>query len=486
MTAEGRPAGAGARRPNPAWVHAKARAAAIVRRPVAWWWYGFAALNSMIFWWAAVGGGVPMRYGMHEDPGAPTTAFDRVFQLGVIVFWPGLLSLSSYLDLAAPNRRAGEMPRPLPALPVGRTTRVVVEAAVALALVLALRTVGAIAYGLLRPALGDPAIGIGDVTAYLRGTAIGLAITTPPLLLWCSRDGRGRGVQLRVLLVALLLEGAGSLGWMSTLGGCLAVGAALSAFALWLGQQPSLAALAWHGMGRARWTTRTRRTPFAALVADFVRRPLTQAPLYAALLFAAMVVDRGPLAAARFGGQTIRHWVVLYASMFFMMAVVLRPAGGMPPAFFIFSPPATARAWFSAPWLRLPVRPEWVARAVYLHTLVTGFGWLVVLLGAALLTIAIDGGGWPVAGLAAVHPKTLHMLAIFATIPSLASASVAVAAGRRAMAMAALGIGTATLVAAAHAVLPLLSGAVGWALLGMLAVLGGTIGLPLLRRGAVR
>jgi len=287
-----------------------------------------------------------------------------LFQL-LLLQLPWVLLVAAALQGTMSGGRSA-MARPVPALPVGLRTRLVAETLLAVVFVAVARVAFLLAAG---PSFGTQMFlgfqwsGYTYQGALAVSTLLGTLFAFPLVLGWTAIarfDARG---VVRLLLVAILLVAASDFGLMAHAWTALLICVAVSALVL---ARPDDGSRPPDRAGRAAAASLRRRSPGAE--AQF-RRDAGLGPVRSLWLFGLLVLvfplgielsmvaglPRPPMV----GALPFFQLLALAALPFFPLGLRLVPPSGNQP----FS------GYFLRAWSVLPVRPERVARAVYVHAL---------------------------------------------------------------------------------------------------------------------
>lgn len=352
--------------------HFRVRLGSVLRDPGALLVLAAAGAATILLWPGvsapADGGWTPTSAGTSPAPAAleGTTVFLW------LLLWPVLPVIAAAGRVAPSARGDAFAQRGCPALPVTPRARMLAEALLVLLAVALAHAIRALLPGAPAPA------------GLLRELVAGALVALPVLLAWATPAPSVALLWIRPSLVVLALLGAAALGVLATPAGAVATGAALSAAVL-AGAHLDLSAL-------RSFPRRPDRPPSAARPAidparrlrrDFLLERLRRlGPLAAALLLVLSAV----LAADAI--RPLPPFVTLAVSVLALsqiFALALRPAGSaLVPWAFRGSSGARAGDLVRA-FSVLPVRPESVRRAAYVHGLVVALGvW-----GASVAVVAL-------------------------------------------------------------------------------------------------
>lgn len=337
--------------------HLRVRLAAVLRDPGALLVLAGAAAATLLLWPGAtppgVGGWTVPSAGAEPAPAAleGTTVFLW------LLLWP-VLPVTAAAGRVAPSARGDAFAqRGCPALPVTPRARMLAEALLVL-LAVALAHVGRA----LLPGAPAPA-------PLLAGLVAGAFVSLPVLLAWATPAPSVALLWIRPSLVVLALFGAAALGLLASPAGAVATGAALAAATV-AGARVDLSAL--RSLPR-----RPDRPPVAARPAidaarrlrrDFLLEPLRRLGPFAASL---LLVLAGVLAVEAV--RPLPPFVAMAVSVLVLgqlFALALRPAGSALVAWAFRGSSGARGGDLVRAFSVLPVRPESVRRAAYVHGLV--------------------------------------------------------------------------------------------------------------------
>jgi hypothetical protein len=405
--------------------HVRIRAVVLARSP---WSLGILVVMGLISldWWP---------YLMDTNAWIPKATLPKpswwfgTNQFMWIVFWsalPGKLVGGR----AAAEERWGSFRTPLPTIPIGSRSRVLAEAALAMLIIVIVRTPGLWLGDWLRT---HSDFRYGSYTTvsfpifFWKRTFIGVILTFPVILAWASPVRRIETVFRRPITIGIVLWIAMKLDLLASLAGCIAVSGALTAILLATIEIEWAIPVRWKrsaGDAASRW--RPARAPEMQLLRDLFVCPL---PLVAAIVWIEIPVilldryvfhsagDSGP------GVMAVGSALVIMALYSYLpyyplrQIVVLRAfgaGGGTHP-----------RAWSI-----LPMRRESVARSIYLYSLLSAIALWGFAMGLVFLSARLHSGHGTLLALDDTHGAAFGLLCL--AIPFTTAGFVAAgAAGAR-------------------------------------------------------
>jgi hypothetical protein len=331
-----------------------------------------AGLASALLWPGATGpGGAGWRVGPTGAEAAPPE-IEMMAVLLWMLLWPVLPVTAATGRAAATSRGDALALRAHPALPVRVRARMLAEALLVLVFIAAAWLVR-----LALPHAPEPA-------AHLATLACGALLAFPMLLAWTAPAPSFPLLWMRPVVVLAALLGAMQAGFLATPGRLAATAATLSALVLLAGDREPR----WPSFFRWRWTRseplwRPALPPGRRLRRDFLVEPIRRLGLVAGLLVllqaAVLVADHlSPL-------PPIALLVVSAVTFGQILGFALRPAGSALIAWGFRGRSGSRTGDLARAWSVLPVRPEAVRRAAWMHGLVVSLG---VWAGAALFIAA--------------------------------------------------------------------------------------------------
>lgn len=353
--------------------------------------------------------------------------------------WPMLAATSIGGRASAPGR-SGIFLMPHSPLPISARARAVIEVAVVLLFVFAVRApalvLGRFAYDVLGLSGSFPGH-LAFAADFASRTIIGATLALPVLVAWVMPGRSANEMFTRSAAVAGLQLVAMRLNLCATPTRSAAVALALMLVQL------ALVGREWHipavSLGRRRRGAleRPARHPKHQLVRDFLMRPL---PLLTTLLgihvamFAADRLARPQIRLVGDDGPGLFYFASVVLMGLALGFVALRPMQSAQAIAGTVGKPGYKLGDMLAAWSVLPVRREWVLRGVYLHGLLTTAGIWAVGVGTAWLTVWLDVGGPVLASRAGTTIREL-LIPLGAVAPCVAGLLAASAAGRKGMAL---------------------------------------------------
>jgi hypothetical protein len=329
---------------------------------------------------------------------------------------------------------------PHPPLPISPRARAVIEVAVVLMFVVAVRAPALVLGRFAYDSLGLPGSFPGHLafTADLASrTIIGATLALPVLVAWVIPGRSANEMFARSAAVAGLQLVAMRLNLCATPARSAAVALALSLLQL------ALVGREWHapavGLASRRRAAlqRPARHPKHQLVRDFLMRPLPLAAMLLGTEVVLLVADRYIRPQVRPVGSDGPGLFYFASATLMGLALgflALRPLGSNQALAGIVGKPGYRAGDMIGAWSVLPVRREWVLRGIYLHGFVsTGAIWGVAV-GIAWLTMWLDTGAPVLSGRAGATIREL-LIPFVAAVPCVAGLLTASAAGMRRKAM---------------------------------------------------
>jgi hypothetical protein len=281
--------------------------------------------------------------------------------------------------------------RPMPALPVGPSSRALAEAAVVLTFVFMARLPGLFLGSWAHDLFSLPGEYAGDAAYRLQfaGRSIaGALVMLPLLLIWAAPARTIEAQKLRPLIWIGLLLAALKIGLLQTFAACAATSVVLSALALLLVRREYDFVLPRRRpAGRPDSRHRAYLHPERQLRRDQWLRPLPMASL---------------LVAAELVLVTLHHAAVLPRLPFLLASIMvgssslsfvaLRPMGSKLVVAGVWGAPGHRAGDFARAWSVLPVRREALVRGVYLHAFIACTAIVAGILGVISLTRWLETG----------------------------------------------------------------------------------------------
>ncbi|MGV8040022.1 MAG: hypothetical protein AB2L07_08080 [Thermoanaerobaculaceae bacterium] len=337
------------------WLHLRARLRALATSLDGLLLLAIAGTAGVMLWPGLVDAAGLWTLGLSSGPDPEPRLLDVLVTLLSLLLWPVLPVVAATGRATGTTRGDALAQRAVPALPVGPRARMTAEALIVLVTAVAVRSVWWLT--------GVPASG-----AFLRDTAMGALVALPMVVAWAAPALTVPLLWVRPALTALGLVAAARLGLLASPATLACSSLALTAvLVLSVGVRlPSRRAAA-----RTAWTGPTSRPalpPARQLRRDFLLEPCRRlgwvigglVGLLAALLVAERFVTLPPF--------TVYVGSIVVLSQ--LAAMAARPAGSGLFGWALTGRNGARTGDFGRAWAVLPVRPESVRRAAWLHGLV--------------------------------------------------------------------------------------------------------------------
>lgn len=369
-----------------------------------------AGVAGVMLWPGLAGPDGMWTLGLSSGPSPEPPVFDFAVTLLSLLLWPVLPVIAATGRATGATRGDALAQRAVPALPVGPRARMAAEVVLVLGVALATRLAWSLA--------GAP---ISET--YFRDTAMGALVALPMVVAWAAPALTVPLLWVRPALTAVVLAAAARLGLLATPAALVAATLALTtvlvlSVGLRLGGRRPSARSAWAGP-----TSRPALPPARQLRRDFLLEPWRRlgwvigglVGLLVALLVAERFVTLPPF--------TVYVGSILVLSQ--LAAMAARPAGSSLFGWALTGRNGARTGDFGRAWTVLPVRPESVRRAAWLHGLVTV---LVAWLGA-VATVAVHN--WSRTGVLTLDTPDFRiareLLLVGLIVPPMAAGLVAAA-----------------------------------------------------------